>query len=39
MMTPEIKELIHKRFNTKSVIICGLEVIYIYIYLKRNKHL
>ncbi|KAG4095906.1 Isochorismatase hydrolase [Neocallimastix lanati (nom. inval.)] len=25
MMTPEIKELIHKRFNTKSVIICGLE--------------
>jgi len=32
MMTPEIKELIHKRFNTKSVIICGLEVIYIYIF-------
>ncbi|KAG4104516.1 Isochorismatase hydrolase [Neocallimastix lanati (nom. inval.)] len=25
MMTPEIKELIHNRFKTKSVIICGLE--------------
>jgi len=25
MLTPEIKELIHDRFKTKSVILCGLE--------------
>ncbi|ORX81513.1 Isochorismatase hydrolase [Anaeromyces robustus] len=25
MLTPEIKELIHNRFKTKSVVLCGLE--------------